>query len=453
MIKKSFYFLFVLLFAGTTGYLIYKDHQRRAGSEPPFYTLLDRKGELAAVPEWKYVQARAYTLLHAIKYNPGDARSSTALATLYIQEARITGNHLYYDQAALRQIQGVLKKDPANFEALMLQAIVLLSQHHFADGLTAATKAQNVNPYNAFIYGLMVDGHVEMGNYDAAVNDAEKMVSIRPDLSSYSRISYLREIFGDYEGAIQAMKMAIDAGVPGDEATAWCQVQLGHLYEWFGELKNAALQYQTALEERPGYPYALAGLGRMAVAAAEYKTALYYYQQAGSLLTDYSIEEELVDLYTAMGQTIKAQQLANSLIDQMCVAAAQGNSNENIGHYVDQELAYAYLKVHRTDKALEHAIQEYNRRPANIDVNNTLAWVYYKSNKINQALPFINTALRTNSKNPVLLCHAGLIYAKAGEKEKAKTLLRQALQNNPNIDAALKQESLQALHQLQTKGI
>jgi hypothetical protein len=44
-----------------------------------------------------------------------------------------------------------------------------MSQHHFADGLDVAHKAQQVNPYNAYVYGLLVDGNVEMGNYDTAV--------------------------------------------------------------------------------------------------------------------------------------------------------------------------------------------------------------------------------------------------------------------------------------------
>jgi hypothetical protein len=46
------------------------------------------------------------------------------------------------------------------------------------------------------------------------------MMAIRPDLRSYSRVSYLREIFGDIPGAREAMLMAIQAGYPGQEETA-----------------------------------------------------------------------------------------------------------------------------------------------------------------------------------------------------------------------------------------
>jgi len=84
----------------------------------------------------------------------------------------------------------------------------------------------------------------------------------------------------------------------------------------------------------------------------------------------------------------------------------------------------------------------------NIDVNETVAWVYYKMRQYNKALPFIQTALKTNSKNPILLCNAGLIYAYNGKKELAKSILQEALKNNPNIDVDLKTESENVLKTL-----
>jgi Flp pilus assembly protein TadD len=91
---------------------------------------------------------------------------------------------------------------------------------------------------------------------------------------------------------------------------------------------------------------------------------------------------------------------------------------------------------------------EYNRRPDNIDVNETLAWVYYSKGDYAKAVPYMNVALKTNSKNPTLLCHAGLIYAKAGDKETAKRNLQTALLLNPNIFESLKTESSNTLKNL-----
>jgi tetratricopeptide (TPR) repeat protein len=124
-------------------------------------------------------------------------------------------------------------------------------------------------------------------------------------------------------------------------------------------------------------------------------------------------------------------------------------NKDSMGHYADREIAYACLANNDFDKALEHALLEYNRRPDNIDVNEMVAWVYYSKGDFAKALPYIKVAMKTNCKNPVLLCRAGLIYAKAGDKAMAKSLLQEAMKNDPGISPSLKMESERVLQTLQ----
>lgn len=448
MNKKLLYILVILFFAGMAAFIIIRYNKQQSVKENTVYTLQERRGSLAQTKEWNTTKGLARKYLTALETNPGDEKSALGLAALFIQEARITGNYVYYDMAAMKYVNNVLKKDSSNFDALIYKSLIYLSQHHFADGLLIAQKAMHINPYNAFVYGILVDGNVEMGYYDSAVASSDRMVSIRPDLRSYSRISYLREIYGDYPGAIQAMKMAVDAGAPGDESTEWTRVQLGLLYEKTGDLKNAEMHYTVALDERPDFPYALAGMARIAMAGKDYNKAIANYVKADSLVNDNSFKEELVDAYQLTGQKEKAENTAKEVIDNLSKDAAKGNSDESIGHYADRELAYAYLKINNFDKALEHALLEYNRRPENIDVNETVAWVYYSKGDYTNASKYINTALKTKCKNPTLLCRAGLIYYKAGDKQMAKTFLQQASINNPNINYRLKEESLKTMQSL-----
>ncbi|MDQ6757164.1 MAG: transposase, partial [Bacteroidota bacterium] len=270
MNKKGIYFIVIVLFLVAISFIIIKYNNQKEVSENKTYTLLERKGALAQTNEWGFTKNQAKNYLLTLEKNPNDIKPMLGLAAIFIQEARVTGNYVYYDMAAMKYVNKVLKNDSTNFDGLIYKALLYLSQHHFADGLAIAQKAQQINPYNAFVYGMLVDGNVEMGYYDSAVANSDRMVSIRPDLRSYSRISYLREIYGDYPGAISAMKMAVDAGGPGDESTEWTRVQLGNLYEKTGDLKNAEMQYTIALQERPGYPYAFAGMGRIAMANKDY---------------------------------------------------------------------------------------------------------------------------------------------------------------------------------------
>jgi len=138
------------------------------------------------------------------------------------------------------------------------KASVLLSLHRFAEAKTLGEKALQLNPHSADIYGVLVDANVELGQYQQAITYADKMVSIRPDLRSYSRISYLREIHGMVDESIAAMKMAVAAGYPGMEQTEWARLTLGHLYDRYGMPDSALLQYAIALGSRTNFPVALA---------------------------------------------------------------------------------------------------------------------------------------------------------------------------------------------------
>jgi len=448
MKKNTIYIICIVLFCLAVAGIIIRYNNQQKEEANKVYTLLPRKGAADTTREWRDVQAHAAKLMQQIKEDTSDTKSMLRLAAMFIQEARVTGNYMYYDMAAMKYTNDVLRQEPNDFNALVFKALIYMSQHHFADGLKYAHAAQQVNPYNAYVYGLMVDGNVEMGQYDSAVAYASKMVSIRPDLTSYSRISYLREIYGDYKGAIQAMKMAAEAGGAGDEHTEWTRVQLAGLYEKTGDYKTAAQLYQMSLSLRPQYAYAIAGLGRVAMANKDYNKAIAYLQQADAIVEDNSIKEQLSDVYRAAGQTEKADDILKAVIKQLNKDAAAGNKNDNIGHYADRELAYDYLKIKDYDRALDHAMLEWNRRPENIDVNETVAWVYYCKGDYAKALPYIKTALKTNSKNPVLLSRAALIYYKAGNTQLAKATMSETSPANPYIEHDLQTETAAMMSKL-----
>jgi len=420
MKRKSVTIVLPVLFALAAGFVVLKYNKEGKTMPATVYLLQDRKGMAAQTGEWKEVQARFEKAITIARTNEEDIKSRLELAALFIQEARVTGNHMYYDVAAMKYVNEVLAKEPANFEGLIYQALIYLSQHHFAEGLAIAEKARVTNPDNAFIYGILTDANVELGNYKKAIAEADKMVSIRPDIRSYSRISYLREIHGDIPGAIEAMELAVDAGAPGDESTEWCRVQLGRLFEYEGDLQKAEECYNNSIQNRKQYGYAFAGLGRLAANKKEYDKAIGYYMQADTLVKDYVFREEMVDLYEESGHADKAKAIVQSLLDEMNKETKASTADENLGHYADRELALLYVKAGDLDKALEHALLEYKRRPKNIDVNETIAWVYYKRREGEKAVKYLEEALKTGSKNPNLLHKAELIYAMVGNNEKAK---------------------------------
>lgn len=215
--------------------------------------MLERRGELAAAVEWQRTKDKVEELKKVIRKNPSEVKPRLQVAMIYLSEARITGEHPYYYPAILNMLDGVLAIDPNNFEATTFKASVKMSQHQFAEAKVLAEKARQFNPNNAYVYRVLVDANVELGNYDEAVAMSDKMQQLKPSLESYSRASYLREIYGDYAGSIEAMKLAVQAGLPGSEPQCWSRNTLGYLYETTGKLDQAQKEYQYILTLRPSY--------------------------------------------------------------------------------------------------------------------------------------------------------------------------------------------------------
>lgn len=402
--------------------------------------LLQRQDAVMQGKEWDEVQNFYGENTNRLRKNPNDQEAMLNLSELFIQEARVTGESTHYYNATLKLLNKVLEKpDNQDFEfrALVNKASVLLSLHQFQMALDAGQKAVALNPYNAQIYGILVDANVELGNYKTAVETADKMVSIRPDLRSYSRVSYLRQIYGDNKGAIEAMNMAAEAGYPGAENTEWARITLGDLLLNVGALEQAQQVYQTALSNRPDYPYAEIGLAKVEKAKGNYDKAIEYTEAAIRTLSLPAFVDQLSDLYELKGNTEKAAEIRSDIVDLIEQAKKEEPKDALVAHNASRELAMAHLKNNNLDKALQYALTDLKMRPENIDANELVAWIYYLKQDYVKAKLHADKMLATQVKNPNTLYKAGLIYEKAGDTKKGNQLLADAKSISPYIDANL----------------
>jgi tetratricopeptide (TPR) repeat protein len=357
---------------------------------------------LAVAAEWEKTKDKVHELKLKIALKPADPKLRLQLATIFITEQRITGEHHYYYSAIGKILDGVLTLDPKNFEALVYKASLQMSLHQFAEAKILAEDAKAVNPNNAYIYGILVDANVELGNYDEAVAMSDKMQALKPSLESYSRASYLREIYGDYNGAIAAMKLAVQAGLPGSEPQSWCRNILAELYMNTNQPAEAEKLYRENLLMRPSYAPAMAGLAKLEAQKKNYTKALQLLDSAKAVMQDLSFETQVADVYNQMGETAKANAKYAEVIKSLQLDASSG-------HSVSLDLSRIFIKTNNWDSAKTYALAEYKVRPQNIDVNKELAWIAYNQHDNSNAAAYLKTALRTNSKNPELLERAALI--------------------------------------------
>ncbi len=87
-----------------------------------------------------------------------------------------------------------------------------MARHRFAEAAQWGERARAINPFSAEVFGVIGDAQTELGQYDKALATIQQMVDTKPNISSYSRVSYQRELHGDVDGAIAAMQQAIQIG-------------------------------------------------------------------------------------------------------------------------------------------------------------------------------------------------------------------------------------------------
>ena len=413
-----------LLLVGAGTFLMMK--KNNAVAELPTLSMRSRNSSTSS--EFLNAQKSVGYYREEIQKHPDAVKNYIQLAQLFLQEARVTGRHHEYIPKAQYLIDQALLREPQNFDANITKATMLMSMHKFQDAKEIAEASIKINPHSAVGYGVLCDAQVELGNYDEAVKACDRMLSIRPDLRSYSRASYLRELHGDVRGAIDAMKMAADAGVSGQENRAWALYNLGKLFLNQGKLDTAAYIFNGVLEERPDYAYAMSGLAQVKRAEGKTAEAVELLSKAAQITPEHLFVEQLADVYRSSGQAQSADGVAKIVLNMF-------EQHEQGGWNVNREYAMfcASHGINLTE-ALRRAKKEYESRPNNIDVVETYAWSLYKNGKNAEAVPLIEKAMQLQTNSFGLLQHAAIIYGAAGMPEKAETFFKLAKDENPYMN-------------------
>jgi tetratricopeptide (TPR) repeat protein len=255
------------------------------------------------------------------------------------------------------------------------------------------------------------------------------MVDLRPDLSSYARVSYARELYGDRAGAIAAMEQAAVAGAGRAENVAWTQAQLGNLHFDGGELDAAQAAYETALRTLPGYVYGLAGLGKVAAARGDFPTAITHYQDAIQTMPLPEFVIALGDILSVSGDSAGAEQ-------QYALVEAMQELYRTNG--VDTDLEMALFEADHAERVIDfsavvtHARDAYERRPS-VKAADVLAWTLYQAGDLDGAWAASVEARRLGTQDALMRYHAGMIALARGDNATASTLLNEALAINPNF--------------------
>ena len=364
-------------------------------------------------------------LQDALRTQTDNVRGLGLLGLAYQQRARETGDPTYYTKS-----KGVLERAlqiaPNDLIATGGLGSLALSQHRFREALALGLRARRLSPTTARTYGVIGDALVELGRYRDAFASFDTMTRLRPSLAAYARVSYARELLGNFRGAVSAMRLAQTAAIGEPEALAWTAVQLGKLYWAHGQVDRAALQFRYALAAFPGYVYAYDAFAQVEAARGHVRTAIALEQRAVDGIPLPQFVALLGDLEAKAGDRPAARREYETIgvIERLLVANGVKTDLETALFDVDHGI--------RLRHALAIARKAHAERPS-IDGDDVLAWAFVRNGRCGEALQWSRHSLRLGTQDALKFFHRGVIERCLGNRTAERAWFRRALSLNPHF--------------------
>ncbi len=190
--------------------------------------------------------------------DPADTRSLSSLGTVWLQVARLSGEHEHY----VRAEQAFRPMDDARPGL----AYALVGQHRFREALIAARAVGDARPDAHEVWMLLGDIHFALGNALEAEALYGRVAEASLTMQSLSRLALIHEHRGRWDDARRAMTEALDAAVLLDAPAtdrAWCLTMLGEMALRHGRLDEASEHLTLAIRVFPDAHAAHARLARI----------------------------------------------------------------------------------------------------------------------------------------------------------------------------------------------
>ena len=387
--------------------------QSQRGGSPATATTAGRPS-----PEQVIIEAE-----QRVAADPDFVPGLTKLAEGYFVRAGTTGDPAWLTEAESAGRRAV-RVDPAAFEALDALSSIAASRHHFEEALEWTRRSLAVAPTRIAPLSIRTDALIELGRYREGFAVAQRRLDLRPDLASYSRASYVRELMGDRVGAIKLLRLAVGATAPGSGVRATARAQLGLVLLAQGEIEATEREMRAALAEAPGNSNATFVLGRAHVARGEFAQAAKLYTQVAAALPEPDHLAALAEVERELGRTDSARRHLAEMRAAFDRLAANGSNVD-----LDRPLIEADF---RRPTAADVAMARRGRaaRPGIVG-DEVLGWILTRANRCAEGDHYATRSLRLGTQDALLLFRAGMAAACAERPEAARAHLSAALRLNP----------------------
>ncbi len=316
-----------------------------------------------------------YTMARSLK-----AQGEFAAAATEFQKAMIDNNYKKASLSALGEIYYTLN--------LNEQAISYFDQ------------AMILDPKNSDLHIKLAEAYERIGKTDLAAEHYNQSLSKS----------------GNNEDILMSLENIWKQRIAQNPNDAEAHANLGAVYQRKNDFASALTEYEKAESLNPSNVNTRLNLGTLYQAQKEYETAIAAYDT----IIDVNPNFKLAYLYKA--QCYKALGNKEAALQNYKLALNLDPTNEDIKN----ELYDMYETNMTPEEKLAHINSQLQQNPNNPDLTYKYAYELHKANRIAEAIPYYNQAIKLNAKNEDAYINLAQAYTQQKSFEKARNILTNA---------------------------
>jgi tetratricopeptide (TPR) repeat protein len=363
------------------------------------------------------------------------AADRAALARLYLQSGRETGEYRDYQRAEAAARAALQLRRERNEGAKLMLASSLLAQHRFVEARAVAERIVADAPDQVGSRALFAEILLELGEYQAANREFGVLEAFTENLAVSPRLARWHELNGRNEraGAILRQSAAL-AEARSDlppEQVAWFQLRVADHALRNGKLRAAERAIERGLAANPRDYRLHSARARVYAARENWASALREVEMVGAR-ADLATLGLGGDAARALGRTALAESFYQRVEEQ-----ARANPEPFARQWTQFCLEHG-RRPQETLRTLEAEI----RIRRDILGHELLAWAYEQAGRNVDARVQIQAALRLGTRDALLQYLAGVILNEPARRAEARRI-------NPSfasgwLDLAMRHPSRQA---------
>jgi tetratricopeptide (TPR) repeat protein len=378
---------------------------------------------------------RIAQLQRVVRVEGSSAAAFARLGEAYLQKARESADPSFYTRA--QKAFDAARRRQAHVDALVGAATLANVRHDFRHALRLGQQARRVAPEVVRADAVVADALIELGRYDQAARTLQRVVDRKPTLAGYARVSYYRELSGDLDGAVEAMRLAVSAGAGAPENLAYVQALLGDLELQRGRPDAAEATYLAALANVRSYAPGEAGLARVELARGRLRPAIRRLERVTRRLPLTTHLILLAEAELASGDRAAAAA-------HLEVVRAQQRLLRSAGARPDAELVL-FEANHGDPRAAVRLGWRVWRDAPSVRSADALGWALTRAGRPGEGLAWARRAVRLGSRDPSFRFHLGASARAAGRPALAQRELRQALAGRAALSPLAARQAEEAL--------